>query len=83
MNAAGQPLGDGDISREKLEQLLALGGELDDLDLKEFLDLSQTKDKVELVKDLGAFQSQPTGGYIDRPDGPRKQETCSTRAPGY
>ena len=38
MNGTGQPLGDGDISEAKVEQLLALGAELDDLDFKEFLD---------------------------------------------
>lgn len=64
MTGTGQPLGDGDISEEKLRQLLALGGELDDLDLKEYLDLSVQEDKVELIKDFGAFQSHPTGGYI-------------------
>jgi hypothetical protein len=31
MSGAAQPLGDGDISEEKVQQLLALGGELDDL----------------------------------------------------
>ena len=64
MTQTSQPLGDGDISEEKLRQLLGLGGELDDLDFKSHLDLSTTKDRVELVKDLGAFQSYPSGGYI-------------------
>ncbi len=43
---------------------MALGGEHDDLDYKEYLDLRQQKDKVELVKDLAAMQSIPTGGYV-------------------
>jgi len=64
VTGAAQPLGDGAIDLEKLEALLAFGSELDDLDYKEFLDLAQQKDKVELVKDLAAMQSIPTGGYI-------------------
>jgi hypothetical protein len=61
-----QPVGDGTITLEKLRTLLAFGSELDDLDYKEYLDLSKTgqKDKIELVKDLAAMQSLPTGGYI-------------------
>jgi len=64
MTVAGQPLGDGSTTEEKLRTLLAIGSELDDLDFKEYLDLSQHKDKIELVKDFGAMQSIPTGGYI-------------------
>jgi hypothetical protein len=61
MTAAGQPLGDGSITEEKLRTLVELGGELDDLDFKEYLDLSQQKNKVELVKDFPAMQSLPNG----------------------
>lgn len=63
MTMAGQPLGDGSIAEEKLRTLLALGGEVDDLDFKEYLDLSQHKDKVELIKDFAAMQSIPTGTW--------------------
>jgi hypothetical protein len=64
MTVAGQPLGDGSTTEEKLRTLLAIGGELDDLDFKEHLDLSQHKDKIELVKDFAAMQTIATGGYI-------------------
>lgn len=64
MTVAGQPLGDGSTTEEKLRTLLSLGAELDDLDFKEHLDLSQNRDKVELVKDFAAMQSIPTGGYV-------------------
>lgn len=64
MTVAGQPLGDGSTTEEKLRTLLAIGGELDDLDFKEHLDLSKHKDKIELVKDFAAMQTIPTGGYI-------------------
>lgn len=64
MTVAGQPLGDGTTTEEKLRTLLAIGGELDDLDFKEHLDLSQHKDRIELVKDFAAMQSIPTGGYL-------------------
>lgn len=64
MTAGSQPLGDGSITEEKLRTLLALGTELDDLDFKEHLDLSQHRDKIELVKDFAAMQTIPTGGYI-------------------
>lgn len=64
MTVVGQPLGDGSTTEEKLRTLLALGCELDDLDFKEYLDLSQKKDKIELVKDFAAMQSIPTGGYV-------------------
>lgn len=64
VTGAAQPLGDGAIDLEKLQALLAFGSELDDLDYKEFLDLGHQKDKVELVKDLAAMQSIPTGGYV-------------------
>lgn len=59
VTGAAQPLGDGAIDLEKLQALLAFGSELDDLDYKEFLDLGHQKDKVELVKDLAAMQSNP------------------------
>lgn len=64
VTSAEQPLGDGAIGLEKLQALLAFGSEFDDLDYKEHLDLRQQKDKVELVKDLAAMQSIPTGGYV-------------------
>ena len=64
MTNAAQPLGDGAVDLEKLQTLLALGCELDELDFKEYLDLTNQKDKVELVKDLAAMQSIPTGGYV-------------------
>jgi hypothetical protein len=64
VTVAGQPLGDGSTTEEKLRTLLALGGELDDLDFKEYLDLSAQKDKIELVKDFAAMQSISTGGYV-------------------
>lgn len=66
VSGTAQPLGDGTVTLEKLRTLLAFGSELDDLDYKEYLDLSKSgqRDKVELVKDLAAMQSIPTGGYV-------------------
>lgn len=66
VTGAAQPLGDGIVTQEKLRTLLAFGSELNDLDYKEYLDPSKAgqKDKVELVKDMAAMQSIPTGGFV-------------------
>jgi hypothetical protein len=50
------------VSFEKLGLLLAEGHESEHLDYKETCDLSQTRDTVELAKDVGAMQV--LGGYI-------------------
>jgi hypothetical protein len=57
-----QVLVDGVLSEEKLDQLLAVACELPELDYKAHLDLSKTRDLVELAKDVGAMQV--LGGYI-------------------
>lgn len=53
---------DGDVSRERLLQLLAYGSESSDLDYKTACDLRSTETKVELAKDVGAMMM--AGGYI-------------------
>lgn len=50
------------VTVERLAELLAVGTETPHLDYKEVLDLSATKDRVELAKDIGAFEVD--GGYI-------------------
>jgi hypothetical protein len=56
------PPADGVVTDERLGVLLRLGAEYDELDFKSMLDLSETRDAVELVKDVGAFRVK--GGYI-------------------
>jgi hypothetical protein len=53
---------DGVVSDEKLSELLALQTEYPELDFKGKIDLSITRDVVELAKDVGAMQVH--GGYI-------------------
>jgi hypothetical protein len=53
---------DGVVSDEKLSELLALQTEYPELDFKRTIDLSTTRDVVELAKDVGAMQVR--GGYI-------------------
>jgi len=53
---------DGVVSDEKLSELLALQTEYPELDFKRTIDLSTTRDVVELAKDIGAMQVR--GGYI-------------------
>lgn len=53
---------DGVVSDEKLSELLALQTEYPELDFKRTIDLSITRDAVELAKDVGAMQVR--GGYI-------------------
>jgi hypothetical protein len=50
------------VSEEQLTYLLALGHESAGLDYKATLDLRETRDLVELAKDVGAMQVD--GGYI-------------------
>jgi hypothetical protein len=50
------------VTIEKLRILLSLGHESAELDYKDSCDLQCTRSKVELAKDVGAFQS--CGGYI-------------------
>ena len=50
------------VSEEQLTYLLGLGHESAGLDYKATLDLRQTRDLVELAKDVGAMQVD--GGYI-------------------
>jgi hypothetical protein len=56
------PPADGIVTDERLAALLALGAEYDELDFKRKLDLSSTRDEVELAKDVGAMQVK--GGHI-------------------
>lgn len=53
---------DGIVSDEKLDELLHLQTEYPELDYKTTLDLRETRDEVELAKDIGAMQVR--GGYI-------------------
>jgi hypothetical protein len=53
---------DGVVSDEKLSELLRLQSEYPELDYKATLDLSVTRDTVELAKDVGAMQVR--GGYL-------------------
>jgi len=55
---------DGVVSRERLDQLLALEAEYDELDFKEHVDPNKTADVVKISKDVAAMQSLPDGGYI-------------------
>ncbi len=50
------------MNDEKLQELLAFGAESPQLDFKETCDLSKTRDRVELAKDIGSMQVD--GGYI-------------------
>lgn len=56
------PPADGVVTSERLAALLALATEYNDLDYKRMLDLSTTREKVELAKDVGAMNVK--GGYI-------------------
>ena len=56
------PPADGVVTDERLLALLRLAAEYDDLDFKRMLDLSTTRDEVELAKDVGAMQVK--GGHI-------------------
>ena len=53
---------DGDISEEKIADLLGLEAEHPELDFKRSIDISSSHGAVELAKDLGAMQV--LGGYI-------------------
>jgi hypothetical protein len=50
------------VSEEKLRQLLDEGHESDLLDFKDTCSLDETRDRVELAKDVGAMQVD--GGYV-------------------
>jgi hypothetical protein len=56
------PPADGVVTDERLGALLALAAEYDDLDFKRVMDISSTRDEVELAKDIGAMQVM--GGHI-------------------
>lgn len=51
------------MSAEHLQHLIMSGGETDELDFKEQLNLTSTKGKYEFLKDVAAF-ANATGGYI-------------------
>jgi hypothetical protein len=53
---------DGNVSDEKLAELLALQTEHPELDFKRTIDLQDTGSTIELAKDIGAMQA--LGGYI-------------------
>ena len=68
----------GQVSEEKLGELLALGAEHSSLDFKKELNLSEPVKKLDFVKDCAAMMNQPQGGYLvigANDDG--------TPAPGY
>jgi hypothetical protein len=50
------------VNEEKLREVLALGAEYPTLDFKQELNLKDTRDKVELAKDIGAMSV--VGGFI-------------------
>ncbi len=56
------PPADGVVTQERLEALLALRAEYDELDYKRKLELSSRRDEVELAKDVGAMPVK--GGFI-------------------
>ncbi|HVL39749.1 MAG TPA: ATP-binding protein [Fimbriimonadaceae bacterium] len=53
---------DGRVTAEKLQELLDIGSESAQLDYKQDCDLNETRDRVELAKDVGAMQVD--GAYI-------------------
>lgn len=55
---------DGRLTREKLDELLALSAEHPELDFKATLDLTQASQRLGLVKDLIAMSNAGTGGYV-------------------
>ncbi|QNE36856.1 AlbA family DNA-binding domain-containing protein [Leifsonia shinshuensis] len=55
---------DGRLTREKLDELLALGAEHPELDFKATLDLNQPAHRLGLVKDLIAMANAGSGGYV-------------------
>jgi len=52
------------LTPEKLRECLKEQHEQPSLDYKRAMDLKTTKDVLELAKDVGAFQSEPRGGFI-------------------
>lgn len=62
MNAQPPFALDGSVTKEKLEELLDVQTELAWLDYKEGCDPNQTKDLVEITKDIGAMMIE--GGYL-------------------
>ncbi|QSZ52761.1 ATP-binding protein [Paenarthrobacter sp. AT5] len=69
---------DGQVSEEKLAELLALGAEHSSLDFKKELNLNEPLKKLDFIKDCAAMMNQPQGGYLvigANDDG--------TPAPGY
>lgn len=58
----GLPAWAGSVDAETLARLLALGGERDWLDYKRQCDLGETRDLVEITKDIGALMI--AGGYL-------------------
>ncbi|TLM73139.1 helix-turn-helix domain-containing protein [Pseudarthrobacter sp. NamB4] len=69
---------DGQVSEEKLAELLALGAEHSSLDFKKELNLNEPLKKLDFIKDCAAMMNQPHGGYLvigANDDG--------TPAPGY
>ena len=55
---------DGRTDLEKLHELLALGGERDQVDFKATLDLSDPREELEFVKDAVSMLNTYPGGYI-------------------
>lgn len=55
---------DGRVSREKLDELLALEAEHAELDFKATIDLSVNKHRLDIIKDCVAMMNTPTGGYL-------------------
>jgi hypothetical protein len=55
---------DGQVSEEKLAELLALGAEHSSLDFKKELNLNEPVKKLDFIKDCAAMMNQPQGGYL-------------------
>lgn len=55
---------DGRTDKEKLFELLNAGGECDELDFKETLDLSNKLDALDFIKDAVSMCNRYPGGYI-------------------
>lgn len=55
---------DGQVSEEKLAELLAFGAEHSSLDFKKELNLNEPLKKLDFIKDCAAMMNQPQGGYL-------------------
>ena len=74
---------DGRTDKEKLFELLNAGGECDELDFKETLDLSNKLDALDFIKDAVSMCNRYPGGYIivgaDNDGRPSASSACVVR----